>query len=189
MNEKEFYETVSCILGVEHHYKEPLKPSQFPDRHGNIRNTYKGRYNGREGGNGRFQGSGIVRNFGTFIQVRLTTPVLHGNYKNFDEAVEAIGNAMRLYLQQVSEKVIIEIDKALTENPVGYRIATPEEIDVAKRNQYRANELTKALVKARIAEYKPLGDSAKEPVGLLFVENEQERDGEVPWAYQESDWC
>ena len=101
MTEKEFYQRCSDLLGVEHEYRDPTPVPKMPDREGNIRTTYKNRYNGRTPGNGRFPGVGIVRNFGSFIQVRLTAPALHGNFSNFDEALAAIEAAMNLV--QVTE--------------------------------------------------------------------------------------
>lgn len=147
MNDKEFFEQVAFILGVEHDYHVPPPVPKMPDREGNMRNTYKGRYNGREGGNGRFPGSGIVRNFGSFIQVRLNVPKLHGNYPNFEAALAAITEAVAAHTAAVAEIAKTETEKALADNPVGYRIATPEEIDLARRQKRRGNLLVKeALV-------------------------------------------
>jgi hypothetical protein len=150
MKQKEFYETCALILGVKHDYREPPPVPKMPDREGNIRNTYKGRYNGREGGNGRFPGSGIVRDFGTFIQVRLTTPLLHGNYPNYGAALEAITKAMAAHVAVVAEQIQQDREQALTDNPVGYRIAGPEEIDLARRQLRRGNQVAAAMVKARM---------------------------------------
>lgn len=150
MNEEDFLEQCAFILGVNHEYRERTPVPKMPDREGNIRNTYKGRYNGRIPGNGRFPGSGIIRSFGCYIQVRLTTPPLHGNYSNFDDALLAIIGAMRLYMEQVALKIAEEQLKALADNPVGYRTATDEEIDISRRQLVRGNQIAGALVKARL---------------------------------------
>ena len=72
---KDFYDKVADILGVEHEYNtfndKIIKPF---DRFGNPRTTNKNRWNGREPGNGRFQGFGIIRNYGTVIHVTLNHP-------------------------------------------------------------------------------------------------------------------
>jgi len=152
MKEKEFYERCATLLGVEHEYRDPTPVPKMPDRQGNIRNTYKNRYNGRIPGNGRFPGSGIVRNFGLFIQVRLSTPSLHGNFKSFDEALQAITDAMTAHTAMVVAIAAAETEKALADNPVGYRTATDEEIDLARRQLHRGNKIVAAALEAATTE-------------------------------------
>jgi hypothetical protein len=110
MEEREFYDRCALILGIEHDYREPTPVPKSPNHEGLMRTTYKNRYNGREPGNGRFVGAGIVRNFGTIIQVRLTTPHLHGNFKSFEDALLAITRAMELYAEHLAVKALEKLD-------------------------------------------------------------------------------
>lgn len=141
MDEQEFYDRCSYLLGVHHEFRERTHVPSMPDRQGNTRNTYKARYNGREGGNGRFPGSGVIRDFGSVINVTLTTPPLCGHFKSYEDALEAITKAMALYIEQTAEKARVATEQALKDNPVGYRIAGPEEIDLSRRQHVRGNQI------------------------------------------------
>lgn len=94
MERKEFYEHCARLLDVQHEYHDPPPIPTSPRYDGTIRNTYKNRWNGRDPGNGRFPGRGIVRHCGAFIQVALRNPPLTGCYASVDDALIAIEQAI-----------------------------------------------------------------------------------------------
>jgi hypothetical protein len=92
MTDEEFYAEVGRLLGVDHAWTRPL-PSSRIRRDGSVTNTYKTRWNGREPGNGRFPGRGIVRVVGSSVHVALREPSLQAVYASKKEALDAIGRA------------------------------------------------------------------------------------------------
>jgi hypothetical protein len=75
MEKQEFYDEVGAILGVGDIYVENL--------------PYRRRWGQRKPGNGRYEGYGIVRYFGTNL-VHIAFHGLNGTYHNPDEALIAI---------------------------------------------------------------------------------------------------
>lgn len=96
MEAEEFYGKVAEMLGVPHQFR-PLGPTHFVDRDGQTRYRMKrtGRWFGRDPGNGRFPGRGLVRMFGRNVLVALVDPRLHGSYRSPEEALEAISQAIQ----------------------------------------------------------------------------------------------
>lgn len=91
-----FYTEVSNILGVEAEYKPDLLPRYGIDRFGNQyhRSKKNGRWHGRDPGNGRFPGRGIVRHYGGFIHVALTSPRASGSFKTDEEVFTFLRKVM-----------------------------------------------------------------------------------------------
>lgn len=173
MDQEQFYARCAYLLGVKHEYHEPLKPSRFPDRHGNIHNTYKGRYNGRTPGNGRFPDSGVIRDYGSTIHVTLTTPPLSGQFSSFEDALLAIEAAMHTHTEKVALQINEEAAAALVDNPVGYRIAGPEEADLARRQLARGHQqvreaMARRMSPAECAEMEALTNQVHAEIGDLL---------------------
>lgn len=80
MNQEEFYQECARIVGAEHSYED--KRPQFPLRFDWRTESYyrpmtnAGRRSGREPGNGRYPGIGLVRDFGETIHVTLSRPIM-----------------------------------------------------------------------------------------------------------------
>ena len=73
--EEEFYSDCAEILGTEHEYRDCVpRPKMHRDGEVYIPSTMATRWGGREPGNGRFPGFGIIRLFGDTVQIRLTKP-------------------------------------------------------------------------------------------------------------------
>lgn len=94
MNKKEFYEECSKIIGVEIEYKEKLKPATRINR--KTGQTYTPmtlatRWGGREPGNGRVPGFGLIRVFNqSYIQINIKNPYLNNIYDNYENALTAL---------------------------------------------------------------------------------------------------
>ena len=73
--EEDFYGKCAEILGTEHQYRDGV-PRPKIDRDGKIYTpaTKASRWGGREPGNGRFPGFGIIRAFGNTVQINLNKP-------------------------------------------------------------------------------------------------------------------
>ena len=88
-SEEDFYSECAEILGTEHQYRDDA-PRPKVDRDGNVYTpmTKATRWGGREPGNGRFPGFGIIRLFGSVVQVQLTEPKrLSGIFNSKEEAL------------------------------------------------------------------------------------------------------
>lgn len=87
--EEDFYGECAEILGTEHQYRDGV-PRPKIDRDGKIYTpTSRGtRWGGREPGNGRFPGFGLIRLFGNTVQIQLTEPKrLSGIFNSKQEAL------------------------------------------------------------------------------------------------------
>ncbi len=79
MTNENFYAECAAILGVEH------QGSPFP--------YYKRtRWNNRAAGQGRFEGSGIIRVFGDNVHIALNNPQANGIFPSKDAALEFLRN-------------------------------------------------------------------------------------------------
>lgn len=96
MTKENFYQRCAGLFGIEYDYRpEPTIRNRLR-YDGTIRNSYKTRWNGREPGNGRFPGHGLIRHFGSTIQVNLHTPRLSGYYLTEEEVLTQIKLALGL---------------------------------------------------------------------------------------------
>ena len=73
--EEDFYGRCAEILGTEHQYRDGV-PRPKMDREGKMYtpSSRATRWGGREPGNGRFSGFGLIRLFGNTVQINLTKP-------------------------------------------------------------------------------------------------------------------
>ena len=94
MKEKEFYKECVKIVGTESEYTTPKKISKrFNRETGEMYQppTSATRWGGREPGNGRFPGLGLIRCFGSnCIQVNIKNPTLSKTYESYEEALDAL---------------------------------------------------------------------------------------------------
>lgn len=94
MKEKEFYEKCAKIVGTESKYTIPKKLAKRFNRETGemyLPSTGATRWGGREPGNGRFAGLGLIRCFGpNCIQINIKNPNLNGTYKGYEEALNAL---------------------------------------------------------------------------------------------------
>lgn len=74
MENKEFYERCAELLGTEYNCKE-------------FTHYKRTRWNNRAPGSGRYPGYGIIRKFGSKIQVHLRYPVEHAKVYDTTEEV------------------------------------------------------------------------------------------------------
>jgi len=82
MTNEEFYAECAALLGVPH------EGQAFPY----YRRT---RWNNRKPGQGRYEGRGIVRVFGSMVHVALNDPLLHEVFPSKEAALEAIKNLQK----------------------------------------------------------------------------------------------
>lgn len=94
MEQKEFYAKCAEIVGTESKYITPKKLAKRFNRHTGemyLPPTGATRWGGREPGNGRFPGLGLIRCFGPgCIQINIKNPNLSGTYKSYEEALDAL---------------------------------------------------------------------------------------------------
>ena len=98
--EKDFYGACSKILGVEIAYRESTPPTVRIDRQTGKEYTpatKATRWGGREPGNGRIPGCGLIRIFSTScIKVDLYHPIkMSGIYTDMDEVLELLKKAIQ----------------------------------------------------------------------------------------------
>ena len=70
-----FYERCAELLGVPHEHNTFNDNIYRHDRNGVLCMTNAGRFAGRMPGNGRFQGYGLIRLYGSKVHVCLTKPI------------------------------------------------------------------------------------------------------------------
>lgn len=92
----EFYRACEDILGTKTEYKEQKLYIKFDRETGKPYKilTRATRWGGREPGNGRFPGNGLIRVFGTQIHVTLHNPNVNGTFNSFDEVLKELEEAM-----------------------------------------------------------------------------------------------
>lgn len=94
MNKKEFYKECSKIVGVEIAYDESSEPKpRISRRTGETYTpmTNATRWGGREPGNGRVPGFGLIRVFNlSCIQINIKNPNLAGVYTSCEDALQAL---------------------------------------------------------------------------------------------------
>ena len=96
--EEDFYGKCAEILGTEHEFRDCV-PRPKIDRDGKIYTpaTKASRWGGREPGNGRFPGFGIIRAFGNTVQINLTKP------KRISAIIEGRDEALAFLREAVKE--------------------------------------------------------------------------------------
>jgi hypothetical protein len=90
MNQEEFYAACAAIIGAAHHYEDKRPRYLKWDRKNEVYYrpmTKAGRRSGREPGNGRFPGIGLVRDFGAVIHVSLTEPLISRSFDSYASAL------------------------------------------------------------------------------------------------------
>ena len=95
MTEEEFYKKIGEILQCDTAYKDN-KPSPYYNRHTNkieSAMTKASRWGGREPGNGRYPGKGIVRIVGDQVHVALRCPLINETYASMEDALKEVGYA------------------------------------------------------------------------------------------------
>lgn len=77
LGEAEFYAACAELLGTEHHWRDSRPRPRVDRLTGALYtpSTRATRWGGREPGNGRFPGFGLIRCFGHRVQVALKAPV------------------------------------------------------------------------------------------------------------------
>ena len=94
---EDFYGRCAEILGTEHEFRDCV-PRPKMDRNGKMYTpaTKATRWGGREPGNGRFQGFGIIRAFGNTVQINLTKPKrISAIIEGRDEALAFLRKAVK----------------------------------------------------------------------------------------------
>ncbi len=96
MEDSEFYKACEDILGVKTEYKEEKIQTKFSRETGEeyAQQTRATRWGGREPGNGRFPGCGLIRIFGNQIQVALKNPSICGIFNSHEDVLEALKEIM-----------------------------------------------------------------------------------------------
>ncbi len=94
MKQKEFYKECTKIVGTESEYTDlPRSPKKYSRETGELYQpmTRATRWGGREPGNGRFPGLGLIRCFGaSCIQINIKNPTLSETYESYEEALDAL---------------------------------------------------------------------------------------------------
>ena len=93
---EDFYKLCDEIVGVESEYKQPLKIYPKTDRDGNKVQpmTNASRWGGREPGNGRYEGYGLIRVYNaSCIHITFKNPNINNTYDSFDEALKDLTKA------------------------------------------------------------------------------------------------
>lgn len=91
---EDFYEQCARLLGAQYERHEIRESHERLRYDGSVSNNYRNRWNNRDPGNGRYPGRGIIRHFGSVIQVALYDPPVSGYYASVDYALTAIENAV-----------------------------------------------------------------------------------------------
>ncbi len=96
MKVSEFYKACEDILGTKTEYKEQKIYTKYDRETGQPYKpaTRATRWGGREPGNGRFPGNGLIRVFGSIIHITLTDPQLSGTFNSFEDALKALEEAV-----------------------------------------------------------------------------------------------
>src|SRR5689334_5411827 len=99
MTQEEFYATCAAIIGVAHQYEDKRPTHLKWDRENEqfyMPLTKAGRRSGREPGNGRYIGFGVVRDFGASIHVLLHHPVTASRtFPSYDDALSFLREVFR----------------------------------------------------------------------------------------------
>lgn len=121
MEVKEFYKACEDILETKTEFKEPKVPSIRYNRETGEPyrpSTIATRWGGREPGNGRFPGRGLIRVFGpTLIQVALNDPNISGIFNSMDDVLRALEKAMGT--SKETPKIGDEIDVVIIGELIG----------------------------------------------------------------------
>lgn len=129
MNEKmkiaDFYKKCEDILDSKTEYKEQVLYTKYDRETGEPYKiaTRASRWGGREPGNGRFPGRGLIRVFGAQIHVSLSNPPMNGIFNSMEDAlaglekimgtvkkVPVVGDEIDVYIMEefVGKGIIIE---------------------------------------------------------------------------------
>ena len=108
----EFYRECEDILGVKTKYKEQKLYNKVDRETGEIYKvpTRATRWGGREPGNGRFPGRGMIRVFGSTIHVSLRDPVVSGIFSSFEDVLVALRASVEDVVEKPEPQVGDEID-------------------------------------------------------------------------------
>ncbi len=119
MKVSEFYKACEDILGTKTEYKEQKLYTKFDRETGKPYQiaTRAGRWGGREPGNGRFPGRGLIRVFGSTIHVALNDPKVSGIFNSMEDALQALEEAMGTIKKEA--KIGDEIDVVIMGESIG----------------------------------------------------------------------
>ncbi len=119
MEVKEFYKACEDILDAKTEYEEKVLYTKYNHETGEPYKipTRGSRWGGREPGNGRFPGKGLIRVFGSIIHVSLNDPKIQRTFNSFEEVLAALEEAVGV--TSVEQKIGDEIDVIIMGKPMG----------------------------------------------------------------------